>query len=130
MAFPIIKYFQHEGHIVVGVIYNITAGIFEHLDIIYLYHIDRRWIYFDQVLMGPALITLRNYVLFCKYISEETSGKHWSLGEPYNVVLGYFWDSCNVDGLECEIVVITIKYQWIDLCRTLWFMLCMKIIKT
>ena len=68
-----------------------TVRIFENLGITTWKCIDKRWMYIDQVLKGPALTKFRNYVLASKDISRDEYGDQWGLGYPEDVCSEDFW---------------------------------------
>ena len=63
MTFPVIKYFDHQVPKVVHVICNMTVIVFDHLGITEWKGIDRSWMFFDQVLKGPAFTKSMNTML-------------------------------------------------------------------
>ena len=63
--------FVHKGPKVVHVIHDMTAGIFEYLNITSWKWIDKMWIYFEKVLKGLVPTKLRKSMLFYKEITKE-----------------------------------------------------------
>ena len=52
---PFIYTFDHEVPIVIRAMQNLTVGVFEHLEITYIFDIDLRIKYTERILRGPAL---------------------------------------------------------------------------
>ena len=91
---PIIKSFHHEGPVVVSVLRDMSVGIYEHLGIASWGKLDKSWMFFDKVIMGPALTKFINAKLSFKEIAEADSRNHWNLGKPEDIILEYFWKFC------------------------------------
>ena len=63
---------------------NMSVDISEHPGIISWDNIDKRWIYFEKFLRGPALTKFINTIIYCKEITKEVSGNQWNIGEADN----------------------------------------------
>ena len=109
---------------------GMNVGIFEHLGITSRKGIDKRFIYFDQVLRGKSLIKFRKSMLYCKNISKEEAGDKWNLVKPDNVTLYDFWYFYKADVLDLDCDELASKDRCMDLDTALWFMLVRSMCKT
>ena len=60
MTFPVIKSFDYEVPNFISVLHDMNIGIFDNLGITSWKGMDKRWIYFGQVLRVPILTKFRN----------------------------------------------------------------------
>ena len=80
MRFPSINMFDHEGPTVAILMKNITAGVFEHLNITLKFDTDKSIKYIEHILTGTAPKKYCVSLLACKDTEEYFTGTSGPLG--------------------------------------------------
>ena len=59
--------------------HNLTAGVFEHLEIISPTDVDKRLAYTQRILRGYALKKYREVLVTCKQLVKDLASDEWNL---------------------------------------------------
>ena len=100
---------------------NLTAGVFEHLEIISPTDMDKRLAYKQRILRVDALKKYREVLMTCKQSAKELAGDEWTLGDMDSLAAEDFWTWVKTDTTRYD----GHPYLAIDKCvnfeRELWF---------
>ena len=60
---------------------DITAGVFEHIEITSPMDVDKRTAYTQRILRGSALKEYLEVLVTCRQSTKELTGDEWNLGK-------------------------------------------------
>ena len=105
---------------------DITAGVFEHLEIISPMDVDKRTAYTQRI--GSALKEYLEVLVTCRQSTKELTGDEWNLGKTTGLSAEELWtwektDTTGYDGHD-----YLAQDKCVDFKRELWFKLvkCMR----
>ena len=108
--------------------HNLTAGVFENLEIILPTEMDKRLAYTQRILRGSALKKYQEVLVTCKQPAKEIAGDKWTLGDMIGVSTEDFWtwektDNIGYDGhyyLAIDKCVNFERELWFELGKCMW----------
>ena len=72
--FSYINIFDHEGPVVISLMFNITGGVFEHLEITSPMDVEKMLSFTQRILKGAALKKYREVLVICRQSAKELAG--------------------------------------------------------
>ena len=100
--FPYINTFDHECPTVVSAMRDLTAGVFEHLDINSPMDVDKMVAYTQRILKGCDPKKYREVLVECRQLAKELSGDEWNLGKLKGLSTDDFWTWVKTDTMEYD----------------------------
>ena len=97
--FPYIDTFDHEGTAVVNAMYDLTSGLFEHLEITSPMDVDKRVAYTQRILRGTALWKYKDVQLKCKQLAKDLARDIWILGKLKELSKDILWTWAKCGGI-------------------------------
>ena len=119
--FPYIDTFDHEVTAVVSAMRNLTAAVFDRLDITSHMDKDQRVAYTQRILRGAALKKYRAVLEECKQSEGGLAGDNWELGKLKGISTENFWDWVKKYGIGYDGHDYLGLDKFVNFEREIWF---------